>query len=287
MASTLFTYSPSTGNGNTNVNVTPSGANTTYADYVSTLTFDNGTDTKSVTLRQKYRPAVLQNSLTIPATGGSITITAATEYDIVFRSVPEWIAITLNGTAIAAGERISSGTASGAVFTLSAPANTGSSRSVGSTFNMGHYIDNDLQQNVSYISVSQPGGAPAPANDINVTVKYAGTAPTGSWQFTVTLISYNGATATTAFTLNRLNTEDDADIPITLNPTGITNITAEVTVHKSSSLPIGTALADMTYEYGEDTETDPALNMDDPSYFYTTYQAGENMVISAAITVSS
>ena len=157
-----FTIEPSTGNGRTNVTVTPSNYNNSGEDRVSTLTLSNSLNSKTVTLRQKYQPYLRQvNPTVFPATGGTIFFTVHTEYDIVFRSVPSWITISLNGTTYSQGQRISSGVADNQTFTLTAEANTETtSRSVSSTFNMGHYIGNELQNRVSYFSFSQEAATP-------------------------------------------------------------------------------------------------------------------------------
>lgn len=157
-----FTIEPSTGNGRTNVIVTPSSYNNSGEDRVATLTLSNSRNSKTVTLRQKYQPYMQQvNPTVFPATGGTIFFTVHTEYDIVFRSVPSWITISLNGTTYSQGQRISSGVADNQTFTLTAEANTETtSRSVSSTFNMGHYIGNELQNRVSYFSFSQEAATP-------------------------------------------------------------------------------------------------------------------------------
>lgn len=157
-----FTIEPSTGNGRTTVIVTPSSYNNSGEDRVSTLTLSNSLNSKTVTLRQRYQPVMSQfASTTFPATGGTIFFTVHTEYDIVFRSVPSWITISLNGTTYSQGQRISSGVADNQTFTLTAEANTETtSRSVSSTFNMGHYIGNELQNRVSYFSFSQEAATP-------------------------------------------------------------------------------------------------------------------------------
>ena len=155
MASTNFTYSPTTGNGNTYVQVSALAVNAGYSDLSATLTFSNGVGAKSVSITQKFCPYFSQfGSFTFPDTGGSIYFTVYTEYDIVFRSVPSWITIRKNGVTYSEGERISSGTANG-TYELIAAANSGDTRSVGSTMNMGHYIGNVLQNRVQYFNFSQ------------------------------------------------------------------------------------------------------------------------------------
>lgn len=154
-----FTIDPATGAGRTTIIVTPSNYNTDGEDRVSTLTLSNSLNSKTVTLRQKYQPVMQQiNPTVFPATGGTIYFTVDTEYDIVFRSVPSWITIACNGVTYVEGERISSGVANNQTFTLTADENTGAERSVGTTFNMGHYIGNALQNRVSYFHFTQEEG---------------------------------------------------------------------------------------------------------------------------------
>ena len=145
MASTNFNYSPTTGNGNTNVSVSAVANNTTTSDYVATLTFSNGANSKSVTIRQKYKPYVLQGPTSVPASGGSIYITAMTEYDIVFRSVPLWISnISANGVVYSEGQRIPA-SISGTPIMITAEPNTGSARStVYADMNMSWYVGDTL-----------------------------------------------------------------------------------------------------------------------------------------------
>lgn len=167
-----FTVTPTTGANNTTVTVktnetnSPMIAGQSSHDYIATVTVSDkseGTDkTGTVSVRQKYQPYMQQvNPTVFPATGGTISFTVHTEYDIVFRSVPSWITISLNGTTYSQGQRISSGVADNQTFTLTAEANTETtSRSVSSTFNMGHYIGNELQNRVSYFSFSQEAATP-------------------------------------------------------------------------------------------------------------------------------
>ena len=157
MSSTNFTYSPTTGNGNTNVAVNANYTNAGNADRGATITITNGVATKTVAIRQKYQPRAVQFASThFPASGGSIYFTIHSEYDVVFRSVPNWITISdESGNTYAEGQRISSGVVDNKTFILTAAENTGESRTVAATFNMGHYIGNVLQQTVSYFSFFQ------------------------------------------------------------------------------------------------------------------------------------
>lgn len=194
-----FTIDPATGAGRTTITVTPSSYNSDGEDRVSTLTLSNPMYSKQVTLTQKYVPVMTQiGSRTFPASGGSLYFTVDTDYDIVFRSVPDWIEISRNGVVYSEGQRISSGVANHQGFTLTAEPNTGNERSVGSTFNMGHYIGNALQNRVSYFSLTQLGSA-VPSITISPTlvqVSSAGTSATLT--MSVENCTYSGMTTSSA-----------------------------------------------------------------------------------------
>lgn len=155
MASTNFTYQPTTGRGNGTIKVTAKSNNENGADRITTLTITNGAVSKNVTIKQKYRPYfTLNGSSTIPATGGSVSYVVHTEYDIVFTNVPDWITISQNGTSISPGQRLTPGEADNKTFTFKAAANTGEARS-GNSMTMRHYISGTLSNYVSYFSFSQ------------------------------------------------------------------------------------------------------------------------------------
>ena len=155
MASTNFTYQPTTGRGNGTIKVTAKSNNADGADRITTLTITNGAVSKNVTIKQKYRPYfILNGTSTIPATGGSVNYVVHTEYDIVFTNVPDWITISQNGTAISPGQRLTPGEADNKTFTFTAAANTGEARS-GNSMTMRHYISDSLSNYVSYFSFSQ------------------------------------------------------------------------------------------------------------------------------------
>lgn len=171
MASTNFTYSPTGGTGNTNVSVCANTENTSGADYSATLTFSNGTNSKTVSITQRYKPFINVGPTSIPASGGSQNITAHTEYDVVFRSVPNWItAITINGTTYQAGTRISADLVDGQKVYFHASANTGSSsRNTGyAGMNMAWYVGNTLiTTNVPIIDLTQPADTSGITTDVN------------------------------------------------------------------------------------------------------------------------
>ena len=181
MASNNFTYSPTTGQGNTNVSVCAVTTNSSNADYNASLTFSNGINTKSVTIKQKFRPYRLQGPTGVSYTGGSITITAMTEYDIVFRSVPTWITgITVDGRTYTQGERIPASVNGMDIRISAAPNNTNTGRSAGSNWdregqtiqgsgmNMAWYVGNTLITTpVTLIEVRQEPDTSGINTDVN------------------------------------------------------------------------------------------------------------------------
>lgn len=158
MASDNFLMSPVSGTGDGTVGVSPVGRNDDTQDYNAIINFTSGNRGQIVTISQKYMPYFVQENATIPASGGSITFTAYTEYDIVFQSIPSWVTVSSGATTYSDGQRISASTASGATFTITASQNTSTSgRSVASSFKMGIYIGDTIQSDCQYFSVSQAG----------------------------------------------------------------------------------------------------------------------------------
>lgn len=158
MASTNFTYTPTTGSQTTTISVYPVEFNNTEHNKIATATFTNGTASADVIFKQKYVPYIRSvGGTTIAQTGGTIYYSVGTEYDIVFRSVPDWITISQGNNTFVEGQRIPAISADGKTFAFTAGENTGETRTVGATFNMGHYIGNTLQQRVEYIYVKQDG----------------------------------------------------------------------------------------------------------------------------------
>ena len=191
MASTLFSINPTTGRGNTTVNVSVNEVNSGTQDKVATVTVSNGANSDTVTLRQKYCPYFVQfASTTFPASGGDIYFTIHSEYDVVFRSVPNWITISDgHGTTFYEGQRISSGTVDGQTFTLTADANTGDARTVAATFNMGHYIGLTLQNRVTYFSFTQEAYVPPTPTGQTWTASNA-----GDYEIYGNLLDHSGVT---------------------------------------------------------------------------------------------
>lgn len=159
-----FSFTPLTGTNGTVFIVETKETNLSDQDYTGIVVVsdnDGVATAREITVNQKYEPIMQQfASTTFPATGGNILFTVHTDYDVVFRSVPDWITISLNGTTYAEGQRISSGVANNQTFTLTAAANTGDTRTVQATFNMGHYIGNELQNRVRYFNFTQGAAEP-------------------------------------------------------------------------------------------------------------------------------
>lgn len=172
MASTNFNYSPTTGNGNTNVSVSASTNNLGTADRTATLTFSNGVNSKSVSITQKYRPYINNyGSTTFPATGGTLNVTAHTEYDVVFRSIPEWItSITINNVVYSEGQRIAASAVDGQAVYFTASANTGSTQRTTHYYgmNMAWYVgDTLITQGIAEIDFVQPADTTGIDTDVN------------------------------------------------------------------------------------------------------------------------
>lgn len=145
MASIHFYYSPTTGTGNAQITVSAATTNATSSDKSATITFDNGVSTATVNVLQRFKPYVDQGWLRIPGTGGTATLTAYSEYDVVFRSIPAWLSVWQDGTRVNAGDRISLDPYNYGVFTLSAGTNDGGERNSGQAgMNMAHYIGDTM-----------------------------------------------------------------------------------------------------------------------------------------------
>lgn len=188
MASTNFTYQPTTGRGNGTITVTAKSNNENGADRITTLTISNGAVSKNVTIKQKYRPYfTLNGSSVIPATGGSVSYVVHTEYDIVFTNVPDWITISQNGTSISPGQTLTPGEADNKTFTFTAAANGGEARS-GNSMTMRHYISGTLSNYVSYFSFSQE--AAEIVKDITLS-STAATVTSASTSYTISVTTEN------------------------------------------------------------------------------------------------
>lgn len=171
MASTNFNYSPTTGNGNTNVSVSAVSLNSTHSDRTATLTFSNGVNSKNVSITQKYKPYINTGPTSFPATGGTLNITAHTEYDVVFRSVPTWVtSITINNVVYTEGQRIAASAVDGQKVYFSAEANTGSTERTThyGGMNMAWYVgDTLITQGVAEIDFVQPADTSGIDTDVD------------------------------------------------------------------------------------------------------------------------
>ena len=93
---------------------------------------------------------------TFPAVGGNLYFTAHTEYDVCFQDIPSWVSLSVGGTAVTNDQRISSGVANNAMFTMHASENTATTqRSATDTFCMRHYIGPTLQAYKDYLEIYQ------------------------------------------------------------------------------------------------------------------------------------
>lgn len=159
MATSLFELLPVGGTGTTQVSVSPlnSGNYNSY-DWTTVGSISDGNTTKYFTITQFGVPAITQfgGSSNVPATGGTLMYTIYSHYPVVFRSVPDWVSIRdSHSNTYQEGQQIPSANTVNTTFFIDVAANTGSARSVGSTFNMGHYLRGSLAQRVDYITISQ------------------------------------------------------------------------------------------------------------------------------------
>lgn len=171
MASTHFYYSPTAATGNAQITVSAATTNIGHNDSSATITFTNGVSSCTVDLVHRYKPYLTQGPTSIPATGGSLSAFVWSDYDIVFRSVPTWITVTLNGATIAEGQRvpasaITAGT--GTTFILTAAPNTGAQRTIQyNGMNMCHYIGDTLMTAYTETIVGTQAPAEGISTDVN------------------------------------------------------------------------------------------------------------------------
>lgn len=271
MASENFIYQPTTGSGSGTITVTANSNNGNRGDRTATLTVTNGAVSKNVTIKQKYRPYFDQNGgSTIPATGGSIYYTVHTEYDVVFRSVPTWITITQNGTAIEEGQRLTPSQADNKTFTFTAEANTGTARTVGNTMNLGHYLSTGLCHYVSYFSFSQEGAAPVKKMTLSPILVEATSAQTAATlTLTVENCTFDHMTTSTAgtfvitaanpvqgtikitFPANTAFTSNRGYLSFYLYDTDGDAYTSTITVERAACGGITTDVDNIVFEYNE------------------------------------
>lgn len=177
---TRFSITPTSGINNSVFTVTPTGSNTSTGNYTGTCTVSDTQGeaaSKSVSLKQKYRPYFLQNSQVVPGSGGTVTFVVHTEYDIVFQQIPSWITVKKGNTTYTEGQRIAKEDVDGQTLTLTGTRNTGQdpetdTRRVTDTFNMGHYIGNNIQSYLQYFYIEQEIAALIVATPSAITFTY-------------------------------------------------------------------------------------------------------------------
>ena len=228
MASTNYTYSPTSGSNGNTVTASTRTQNTGTANRVAVITLTGGTSTTQVTLKQLYRPFfTMSGGSTFPASGGTLYFTVSTEYDICFQNIPTWITIKRGQTTYTSGQKISKGVANGSIFALVAAENTGNTRA-DNYMGMGHYFGDTLQTYYQFFSTTQEAAYSyrpltfnvtssgsinflhkrAPSNDVgNLTIQYRKnggtwtsiTSSTGGTSFNVSsgdIVEFRGNNAT-------------------------------------------------------------------------------------------
>ena len=249
---TNFYINPSRITSNTAVTVGTNYVNTTHSAVTTTLDVeddDSVAAVESVQVTQLYRPYFQQfASSNIPGTGGSVYFTVHSDYDIVFRSIPDWVTVTLDNVSYPEGQRIASSVANGRTFAITAPANTGASRGVGSTMSMGHYIGDTLQSYTQYFSFTQSSGSPATSATITFTADGSWLPAGASVPGKVSVTSYDNYSTSYSFTLTPENPTAFGYLDVKLNPTGTTSLSCLMSVYALEGLPNGTVCE---FWYGE------------------------------------
>ena len=240
MPSNFFNNSPTGGtSGQTNVSVSPRDTNTGHVDLTSFITFTAGTFSTQVTLKQKYKPYLTQGPTSFPASGGSIQVYIYTEYDIVFRSVPLWITISSGNTTYTQGQRISVSSLGSmpATFTLTAEANTGTSRTIEyEDMNVAHYIGNTLNTtNPMKIYGTQAANQAITVNPSSLTFDW--NEETAENVALTAYTAWNSAFAGNGFYVSPVsgNGSTTLSVATAANNTGTTDITDTLTLSTTSS----------------------------------------------------
>ena len=279
MASNIFAYSPTTGTGSTQISVSAATQNTASSNRSSTIGFSAGTASTAVNLMQKYRPYFVMNSGTaFPETGGTLTFTVNSEYDVAFYSIPSWITVKLGQTEYSEAQKISSGTANGSTFSLVAEANTGTPRD-DNFMSMGHYIGNTPQGYFQYFQTTQSGSGSYSWTSVTLHVALS-SFPSGLYGVDVTITSADGNMESTGWTLSSLNTAVTAAIPVKLD-TGAAPIEIEVTVTKRGSAVTGYTNS-ISVDYGTYSLYDSG-DIGETYVFNTSYQEGYSIDIGIDI----
>lgn len=279
MASTLFTYSPTTGNGNTNVSVTPTGNNTGSTDMVSVITFSGGGGTKSVTLTQHYRPYFNLSSYSFPSSGGTETLTVYSKNDYFFHGKPSWITLRRNGQTVQEDTRITAG--EGVVYTITADENKSTySRQTSLTYYLGYYTQSGTEAVGEYIPLQQAGQEPSETVSIPVTVVVNRST---SATFMVTLDLHSLDTEQTSLAINFPSSTQSwvGTMSGKVNTTGVTQLSMDVTVGKERT-DHNTYTNNIALDYGSDSLYETG-SLGTTFTFNTTYQSGEGMTIEIDI----
>lgn len=231
--SQYFNITPRSGSGDGEITVIPVSNNFTNSDKVATITVSNGRATpKTVRVIQYNAPRVVQfgGSTTVQATGGTLMYNIYTHYDFVFRSVPDYVTIRdSKGNVYSEGEAIAAGRAYDTTFFIDlAPNPSQNSRSVGTTFNIGHFIDGVVQRYVYYISYTQLGQPTMnyviPSTSF-VSVDY----PNGS-ETTFTISSNTQTWVTNSNTEQFSVVQNDSAITVTANEYNSSSFNNEATI---------------------------------------------------------
>lgn len=152
MASEHFQYTPTSGNGDAEIEIYANAENQTHGDHTARITFTNGTLTATANIRQKYCPYFIQSGEYIPQSGGSVSIVVHTEYSIQFRNIPAWITISWSGgRAYTEGTVITASQASGSTFTITASENQRMSSRNTSGMCMSHIVDGNYYDDNIYV----------------------------------------------------------------------------------------------------------------------------------------
>ena len=277
MASTLFTYSPTTGSGNTNVSVEPTGTNTGRTSTVSTITFSGGGGTKSVTLTQYYQPYFTMQSTVFQASGGTLNFTVNAKYDYFFHNKPSWLTITRNGQTVQEDTRIPAG--EGVVYSLTAEENTGSTRVVSGTFYMGHYVGNTPASGVQYFYIFQLAYAETTVQiPLTVTLN---TRESDNFSVILNLESFRGQECGTTLNFTSGTPAWIGSLGAKVKSSGETTLAMEVTVGTVGTDP-QSYTNNIALDYGSDSLYETG-SLGSTVTFNTTYQSGEGMTIEIDI----
>lgn len=277
MASTLFTYSPTTGSGNTNVSVEPTGTNTGRTSLVSTITFSGGGETKSVTLTQYYQPYFTMPLTVFQPSGGTLDFTVNAKYDYFFHDIPSWLTITRNGASVPMDTRIPAG--EGVVYSLTAEENTGVTRMVSGTFCMGHYVGNTPATGVQYFNIFQFAYSVSTVQ-IPLTVIF-NTQASDNFSVILNLESYQGQECGTTLNFTSGTPAWIGSLDAKVKTSWETTLAMEVTVGTVGTDP-QSYTNNIALDYGSDSLYDTG-SLGTTITFNTTYQSAEGMTIEIDI----